>query len=132
MDDHRTVRVVGWSGPWDDNDPDANFKADVARFAPLEPLTTVENLGRALDIPVGGLCHYVIARWATEGSAALLEIGPSMVRRLASICAEAEGVGSDEARLDAYGKLRSLISWLEYPLDHPDVYEGGDQSPDRS
>jgi hypothetical protein len=71
---------------------------------------------------VGGLCHYVLAKWATEGSGALLEIGPTMVRRLAAICEDAEAAGTDEARLDAYRKLQGLVSWLRFPLDHPEVY----------
>jgi hypothetical protein len=122
MDDHHVVEVVGWDGPWPVDDPDANFKADVALYARVDPLTTLRNLGDALDIPVGGLCHYVLAKWATEGSAALLEIGPAMVRRLGAICDDAEAAATDEARLEAYAKLRGLISWLRFPLDHPEVY----------
>jgi len=85
--------------------------------------TTIHNLGAALDIPVGALCHYVLAKWATEGSGGLLELGPRMVRRLASICDAAEAAGTDQARLDAYEQLRGLITWLQFPLDQPDVYE---------
>jgi hypothetical protein len=121
MDD-RTVQLQAWTGPWDAHDPDANFKADVALYAHVDPLTTLTNLARALDVPVGALCHYVLAKWATQGSGGLLELGPTMTRRLAAICDDAEASGTDEARLGAYESLRGLISWLAHPLDHPDTY----------
>jgi hypothetical protein len=122
MDDDATIRLVSWTGPFADDDPDANFKADVALYSHVDPLATIRNLARALKIPVGGLCHYVLAKWATQGSGGLLELGPTMVRRLAGICDEAEAVGTDDARLAAYLQLRGLTSWLAFPLDHPDVY----------
>lgn len=125
MSDDRTIQLEGWTGPWADDDPDANFKADVALYAHVDPLTTVRNLAGALGVPVGGLCHYVLAKWATEGSRSLLELGPTMARRLAAICDEAEDEGTDDARLAAYAQLRALTSWLRFPLDHPDVYDGG-------
>ena len=49
-----------------------------------------------------------------------------MTRRLGAICDDAERCGTDEARLDAYRQLQGLISWLQFPLDHPDVYDGDD------
>jgi hypothetical protein len=122
-DESPVVELTGWSGPWADDDPDANFKRDVALYAYVDPLTTIRNLGAALDIPVGALCHYVLAKWATEGSGGLLELGPRMVRRLASVCDEAEAVGSDDARLEAYARLRGLIAWLQLPLDERGGYE---------
>ena len=122
-DDGRTVRIEGWTGPWPDDDPDANFKRDVALYAHVDPLNTITNLGNALDIPVGALCHYVLAKWATEGSGGLLELGPRMVRRLAAVCEAAEEAGTDDARLAAYEQLRGLVAWLQLPLDEPDVYE---------
>ncbi len=122
-DETRVVELAGWDGPWADEDPDANFKRDVVLYAHVDPLATIRNLGAALDIPLGALCHYVLAKWATEGSGGLLELGPRMVRRLAVVCDEAERVGTDEARLAAYEQLRGLISWLQLPLDEPDVYE---------
>jgi hypothetical protein len=124
MGDERSVELIGWTGPWADDDPDANFKADVALYAHVDPLVTVRNLAATLGLPLGGLCHYVLAKWATEGSRSLLELGPTMARRLAAVCDEAEATGTDEARLAAYEQLRNLTSWLRYPLDHPDVYDG--------
>ncbi len=121
-DTERTITLSGWSGPWDADDPDANFKTDVALYALVDPLTTITNLSNAIDVPVGALCHYVLAKWATEGSGSLLELGPRMTRRLAALCDDAEAVGTDDARLAAYAELRGLLSWLQFPLDHPDVY----------
>jgi hypothetical protein len=120
---NRTVVLAGWTGPWPPDDPDANFKADVALYSLVDPLATIRNLGTALDIPVGALCHYVLAKWATAGSGGLLELGPTTARRLAAICDEAEASGTDEARLEAYAQLRALTSWLRLPLDQPDIYE---------
>ena len=85
-DDAPVVRLERWTGPWPDDDPDANFKADVALYANVDPLTTIENLGRAIDVPVGALVRYVLAKWATGGSGGLLELGPTMTRRLGAVC----------------------------------------------
>jgi hypothetical protein len=119
----RTIDLTGWTGPWPADDPDANFKADVAVYAHVDPLTTIRNLSAAIDVPVGALCHYVLAKWATGGSGGLLELGPTMTRRLAAVCDEAEAVGSDEARLAAYAQLRQMLSWLLLPLERPDAYD---------
>lgn len=117
-----TVRLESWTGPWPDDDPDANFKSDIAAHALLEPLTTIENLSARIDVPVGAIVHYVLARWATEGSGGLLELGPRMVRRLREPILEAEEADSDEARLAAYDVIRRMVEWLNVPLDHPEVY----------
>lgn len=117
-----TVRLESWTGPWPDDDPDANFKADIAAHAHLEPLTTIENLSARIDVPVGAIVHYVLARWATEGSGGLLELGPRMARRLREPILEAEEADSDEARLAAYDVIRRMVEWLNVPLDHPEVY----------
>ena len=42
--DAPVVRLEPWTGPWADDDPDANFKADVATYSHVDPLTTVTNL----------------------------------------------------------------------------------------
>jgi hypothetical protein len=122
MTDDRSVTLEPWTGPWRDDDPDANFKADVALYAFVDPLSTIRNLSAHLGVPVGALCHYVLAKWATAGSAGLLELGPTMTRRLADVCDDAEHEGTAEARLAAYAQLRDMILWLRYPLDHPEVY----------
>lgn len=112
-----TVTLTGWNGPWPQDDPDANFKSEIALYAQADPLATIRGLSENLDIPVGALCHYVLARWASEGSGGLLELGPSMVRRLWAVCESADAEGTDEARLAAYDQLRSMLSWLKIPLE---------------
>jgi hypothetical protein len=122
LDDEPTIRLVHFTGPWPDDDPDANFKSDVALYSLLDPLGTIGGLSRNLDIPVGAICRYVLAKWATGGSGGLLELGPTMTRRLTAICDEAEAVDTDEARLAAYDQLRQILSWLRVPLDRPETY----------
>ena len=125
MDDEtgRIIVLSGWSGPWDGDDPDANFKSDIALYSHVDPLATIQNLSAALGVPVGAICHYVLAKWATAGSGGLLELGPTMTRRLAAVCDAAEAVGTDEARLEAYGQLREMLAWLRLPIDRPEIYE---------
>jgi hypothetical protein len=120
--DEPTIRLERWSGPWPDDDPDANFKADIAAFSMLDPLETLRGLGENLDIPIGALARAILARWASEGSSALLELGPSMVERLWAVTEEAEGAATDEERLEVYRRLRGMVSWLRVPLNDP---EGG-------
>ena len=118
-----TITLEGWRGPWADDDKDANLKADIALYAHVDPLRTVRGLSQSIDVPVGAIVHYVLARWASEGASGLLELGPTMSRRLQAVCDDAEAEGSPAARLAAYDRLRQMISWLNYPLDHPEVYD---------
>ena len=118
-----TITLEGWRGPWPDDDKDANLKGDIALYAHVDPLRTVRGLSASIDVPIGAIVHYVLARWASEGASGLLELGPTMSRRLNGVCANAEADGSDTARLAAYEQLRQMISWLNHPLDHPDVYD---------
>ena len=118
--DEPTIRLERWAGPWPDDDPDANFKADIAAFSLLDPLETLRGLGQNLDIPIGALARAILARWATEGSSALLELGPSMVERLWAVTEEAERAATDEERLEVYRRLRGMVSWLRVPLTDPD------------
>jgi hypothetical protein len=123
LDDGPTVQLHRWTGPWAADDPDANFKAEVADYCRLDPLHTLRGMSESLDIPVGALARYVLARWATAGSGGLLELGPVIVPRLWDPVERAETVGTDEARLAAYTELKTLISWLKLPLEHPEVYD---------
>jgi hypothetical protein len=117
--DEPTIRLERRSGPWPDDDPDANFKADIAAFSMLDPLETLRGLGENLDIPIGALARAILARWASEGSSALLELGPSMVERLWAVTEAAEGATTDEERLEVYRRLRGMVSWLRVPLTDP-------------
>lgn len=117
------VELTSWTGPWPDGDPDANFKADVALYAHADPLRTLRGLSGSTGVPIGALVRYVLARWASEGASGLLELGPTMTRRLHDVCQQALADGSDEARLAAFDQLMRMIGWLHFPLDHPEVYE---------
>jgi len=112
----QTVELVGWDGPWDTDDPDANFKADVALYSHVDPMVTIRRLAAAMKIPEGAVVHYVLAKWASAGSGGLLELGPSMVHRLWSVVEHAERAGTDTARLEAYDQLHQMLAWLRLPL----------------
>jgi len=71
---------------------------------------------------VGAIVHYVLAKWATEGSNGLLELGPRTARRMREPFVAAEAADSDEARLEAYETVRQIVEWLNVPLDQPEVY----------
>ena len=115
------MALTAWTGPWSDDDPDANFKADVALYSHVDPMATIDNLARALDIPEGAIVRYVLAKWASAGSGGLLELGPTMIHRLWQPLEEAEEAGTDEARRLAYDQLRQMLSWLRLPLVDPDA-----------
>ena len=121
--DPPSVELTPWTGPWPDDDKDANLKADVALYAKVDPLRTVRGLSASTNIPEGAIVRWVLARWASEGASGLLELGPTMTRRLHAVCEAAETAGTDEERLAAYHQLRQMLSWLHYPLEHPDVYD---------
>jgi len=118
--DDRTFDIAGWTGSWPDDDPDANFKHEVALYAHADPVATLETLSANLGIPIGGLIHYVLARWASDGSATLLELGPNMIERMGAKIDAAEADGTDDARLAAYDALRQMIGWLRLPLEQSD------------
>ena len=123
-DDDPTITLERWTGPWPDDDRDANLKADVALYSAHDPLATLRGLSDNVGVPVGALARYVLARYATGGSGGLLEIGPTMVNRLWAPIERAEAADSDEGRLAAYDQLRQMVSWLRFPLEHPEVYGG--------
>ncbi len=110
--DEPTVRLERWHGTWSDDDPYAGLKADVAAYGPLDPLVTVRGLAEASGVPVGALARYVLARWASGGNEALLELGVSGVDHLAAVVTRAEAAGTDGARLEAYAEVAEIVSWL--------------------
>lgn len=111
------IELIRYDGPWDDDDPDANLKADVALYSKLDPLSTLTTLSERTGIPVGALVHYVLARWASAGSEGLLSASPSVVERMWSAFREAEEAGTAEARLSTYEVVRQMVAWLRVPLD---------------
>ncbi len=113
--DEPVVRLVRSVPPWPDDDPDANFRADVATYCRWP-----RRLCAALGLPVGAVVRSILAKWATGGSEALLELGPSTVDRMRAVVAEAESAGTDEARLRAYEQLQVMVGWLGHGLDDPE------------
>ncbi len=110
------IQLQRYTGPWDDDDPDANFKREVAEYTRNDPLPMLEQFSENMGIPVGALVRYVLVRWTSEGSEALLQMGPRMVRRLNEVCGKAEDEGTDAARLAAYDQLRQMLAWVAIPL----------------
>ena len=128
--DEPVIRLVRSVPAWPDDDPDANFRADVAAYAKADPLATIRRLCTNLGLPVGAVVRYVLAKWATGGSEAMLELGPSTVERMRGAVAAAEAAGTDDARLAAYEQLAAMVGWLAHGLDDPDgTYPGGGDSP---
>ena len=117
-----TLERFDWQ--WDETDKDANFKQELATYSRVDPMPTIETMSRNLGIPVGAIVLYILARWASSGSASLLEVGPRVVRQMADIVAEAESAGDSEAKLQAYEKLAQIISWLNVPLADSDWRPG--------
>jgi Family of unknown function (DUF6027) len=123
-DDVPVIVLEGWrDARWSADDPHANFKTEVQSYCLLDPLVTLRGMSCNLDIPIGVLARYVLAKWATGGSGGLLELGPVMVYRLWEPIERAENADSDEQRLAAYHQLRQMIQWLKIPLDDPSVYD---------
>ena len=58
--DHRlmtetSIELTRWTGSWSDDDPDANFKADVALYTMLDPLETLRPLSAVDGDPGRGV-----------------------------------------------------------------------------
>ena len=111
------IRLEAYEGTWPPDDPDASFRQLVAEYSRIDPLPTLEMLARHKNIPVGALIRFVVARYATSGSDALLEMGPRVVRQMQDVVDRAEVTGTDAARLEAYGALKAIVSWLMLPLE---------------
>jgi hypothetical protein len=109
--------LAQWTGPVADDDPHANFKREVGATSLVDPMPTLQNLADFVGLPVGAVARHALVKWVSAGSDALLEVGPSWVRRLADPVERAEAAGTDEARLAAYEELRGLLGWLAAGLD---------------
>jgi hypothetical protein len=122
---HRTITLEPYRGQWPPDDPDAGFRRLVAEYSAIDPLPTLEGLGRRKGIPVGALAAFVLARYCASGSEALLHTGPVVVRQMDEIVRTAEAAGTDAARLEAYRALAAIVAWLKVPLDDPAWRPGG-------
>jgi hypothetical protein len=119
MPQAQTVTLERYRGQWPPDDPDAGFRQLVAEYSAIDPMPTLEELGRRKAISVGALVAFVLARYSTSGSEALLYTGPVVVRQMSEIVRKAETAGTDEARLGAYRAFAAIVSWLEVPLEDP-------------
>jgi hypothetical protein len=125
MSHGRTIALEPYSGQWPADDPDAGFRQLVAEYSAIDPMPTLEELGRRKGIPVGALAAFILARYCVSGSEALLYAGPVVVRQMEEIVRTAEATGTDAARLDAYRALSAIVSWLRVPLEDPGWRPGG-------
>ncbi len=112
----RQIASEEYDDIWEANDQHANFKAEVAAYSKVDPMTTIDRMSRATNISVGALTRYILAKWAASGSEGLLEIGPRVVDQMNNVVEQAEAIGDDPTRLSAYYVLSDIISWLNYPL----------------
>ena len=115
----RSIVLEPYEGMWPPDDPDAGFRRVVADYSHIDPMPTLDTLSRNKNIPVGALVRFVLSRYCTSGSDALLEMGPRVVRQMDEIVQRAEAADSDAARLEAYRALKAIVSWLLVPLDDP-------------
>lgn len=105
-----------YTDTWPDDDPHANFKAEVAAYTAADPLPTLENLSKATGIPVPCLVRYVLVKYAASGAEALLTMTPIVLRQLGAHIEKAEMADTDVARLEAYAALRQMIAWMQAGL----------------
>jgi hypothetical protein len=98
---------------WAEDDPHANFKAEVAQYSQSDPLPTLENLSRATGIPLPCLVRYILVKYAVSGAEALLAMTPVVFRQMEQHIEKAETAGTDAARLEAYAALRQMVGWLK-------------------
>ena len=81
----RSIVLEPYEGTWPPDDPDAGFRRVVAEYSHIDPMPTLDTLGRNKNIPVGALVRFVLSRYCTSGSDALLEMGPRVVRQMDEI-----------------------------------------------
>ncbi len=101
-------------------DPSADFKRDVAFYSHFDPLPTIESMGRNFGIPSGAIAKYVLAKWATSGSDGLLEIGPNVMRQMATLVRQAEARTSEGQQLEIYRMLGKIVTSLHAGLPPED------------
>jgi len=107
------MELEPYHATWADDDPHANFKAEVAQYSQLDPLPTLENLSAAAGIPVPALVRYILVKYVASGADAILAMTPLVLRQMDEHIVRAEIADSDEARVAAYHALRQMIGWLK-------------------
>jgi hypothetical protein len=106
------MQLYPYTDSWEEHDPHANFKAEVANYTVADPLPTMEGLSQATGIPVPCLVRYILVKYAASNADTLLAMGPLVLHQMEQQIAAAESEDSDEARLKAYEALRQIVSWL--------------------
>ena len=106
------IELPPYRDSWPPDDRHANFKSEVANYSTADPLPTLQNLSAGTGIPVECLIRYVLVKWATSGSEAMLAMGPIVFRQMSDIIEAAEREATMEARLDAYEALKQIVAWL--------------------
>lgn len=106
------MQLYPYTDSWAEDDPHANFKADVALYTVVDPLPTLEGLSQHTGIPVPCLIRYVLVKYASSNADALLAMGPLVIRQMEQQITAAEAEDSNQARLQAYDALRQIVSWL--------------------
>jgi hypothetical protein len=106
------MELYPYRDSWAEDDPHANFKAEVAQYSQTDPLPTLENLSRATGVPLPCLVRYILVKYAVSGAEALLAMTPIVLRQMEQHVEKAEAAGTDAARLEAYEALHQMIGWL--------------------
>jgi hypothetical protein len=101
-----------YQADWPEDDPHANFKAEVAAYSVADPLPTLENLSKTTGIPVPALIRYILVKYTASGTDALLHLPPLVFQQMQEQIDRAEVAGTDQARLAAYAALRQIVGWL--------------------
>jgi len=107
------MQLYPYTDSWDEQDPHANFKAEVAHYTVVDPLPTIEGLSQNTGIPVPCLVRYILVKYASSNADALLAMGPLVFQQMEGLIAAAEAEDIDAARLKAYDGLRQIVSWLQ-------------------
>ncbi len=114
-----SVTLQPYEGNWPDDDRDAGFRQMVYEYSHLDAISTLKVLSKNKDIPLGAIISFIIGKYASSGSNALMEMGPSVAMQMDALVQAAEDADTPEARLEAYESLKKIISWLKVPLSRP-------------
>jgi hypothetical protein len=105
------MNLPRYTDTWTADDPHANFKAEVACYTVHDPLPTLQRLSAGTGVPVESIVRYVLVKYATSGSDALLAMTPIVFRQMQDIIERAEQ-GGEETKLAAYESLKQIVQWL--------------------
>jgi 8-oxo-dGTP pyrophosphatase MutT (NUDIX family) len=119
--DEPAVRLARWSGPVDETRADAAYLHALAGSSLVDPFATVVAAAGHLGVPVGSLVRHVLAEWASAGSRALLEAGPSVVTELVDAVRALDRAPDDASRDAALARLRGRAEWLAAGLEDADT-----------